>query len=370
MKCPKCGFDIPEGDLFCPSCGAEIRIVPDYNLFEEDILSSMIAEDEDKSEKKNVNEINNDKKKNKKSKKNRNKIVCIVLIFIFCVLLGGFLLFSYFNSFSYLMSSGYSLEKKDNYSAAYYKYLKAAQKYDSAKAYTDAGEMQYKLNNKSKTEKLLYKAIDSDPTYKDAYKLLINIYEQGKNFDAISTLKENSSNSKIQALFKDIVTGKVIFSKSGGKYDDDIELTLNASGSYDIYYTLDGKDPGKSQGTKYSEPIILSEGETVVEAVCVNTDGKAGVEAKENYKISYKKPGDPMVSPESGSFVKPETITISSDGGCRIFYTWDGSDPNVNSAEYTGPIDMLPGNNVLSVIVIDKHDLSSNIVRKNYIFNQ
>ena len=367
MKCSKCGFDIPDGDLFCPKCGAEIRIVPDYNLFEEDILSSMIADEEDKSDKKNVNEIKNDTKKKKKSKK---KIACITLAIIFGLFIGGFLIFSYFNSFSYLMSNAYSLEKKENYSAAYYKYLKAAKKFDSAKAYTDAGEMQYKMNNKSKAEKLLYKAIDSDSTYKDAYRLLITIYEHEKNFDAISTLKESSNNSKVRALFKDIVTGKVTFSKSGGKYDDNIELSLKTSGSYDIYYTLDGKEPGKKQGTKYDEPIILSEGKTVVKAVCVNPDGSAGALAEETYKISYKKTEDPIVSPESGSFVKPETITISADGGCRIFYTWDQSDPNINSAEYTGPIDMLPGNNVLSVIVIDKHDLSSNIVRKNYIFNQ
>ena len=69
MKCKYCGDEIDRESLKCPHCGREVRIVPDYNLFEEDILSSMIADEEDKSDKKNVNEIKNDTKKKKKSKK-------------------------------------------------------------------------------------------------------------------------------------------------------------------------------------------------------------------------------------------------------------------------------------------------------------
>lgn len=31
MQCPKCGTDIPEGKLYCPSCGYAVQIVPDYD---------------------------------------------------------------------------------------------------------------------------------------------------------------------------------------------------------------------------------------------------------------------------------------------------------------------------------------------------
>ena len=42
MKCMNCGADIPEGMLICPDCGTEVQIVPDYNLFEEDVLTHIL----------------------------------------------------------------------------------------------------------------------------------------------------------------------------------------------------------------------------------------------------------------------------------------------------------------------------------------
>ena len=30
MKCPNCGFDIPEGHMYCDNCGTEIKIVPEF----------------------------------------------------------------------------------------------------------------------------------------------------------------------------------------------------------------------------------------------------------------------------------------------------------------------------------------------------
>ena len=31
MICPHCGFEIPEGMLYCEKCGEEIHIVPDFD---------------------------------------------------------------------------------------------------------------------------------------------------------------------------------------------------------------------------------------------------------------------------------------------------------------------------------------------------
>ena len=38
MICVHCGADIPDGELVCPNCGAEVQIVPDYNPLE-DVLA-------------------------------------------------------------------------------------------------------------------------------------------------------------------------------------------------------------------------------------------------------------------------------------------------------------------------------------------
>ena len=41
MKCRYCGYDIPEGELYCENCGKEVQIVPDYNPLD-DMLTAQI----------------------------------------------------------------------------------------------------------------------------------------------------------------------------------------------------------------------------------------------------------------------------------------------------------------------------------------
>ena len=38
MRCTHCGADIPDDQMFCPVCGAEVQIVPDYNPLD-DVLA-------------------------------------------------------------------------------------------------------------------------------------------------------------------------------------------------------------------------------------------------------------------------------------------------------------------------------------------
>ena len=55
MKCPKCGYEIPEGHLLCEKCGSEIKIVPDFEIDVENSISetlSTIADDVSPEEKK------------------------------------------------------------------------------------------------------------------------------------------------------------------------------------------------------------------------------------------------------------------------------------------------------------------------------
>ena len=89
----------------------------------------------------------------------------------------------------------------------------------------------------------------------------------------------------------------------------------------------------------------------------------------EKYQINYEAPDYPVVSPGSGHYDAPTTIRITTDlEGAKIYYTWDGSIPTPNSEQYYGPIDMPEGNNVLSVILVDKNGMSSNVFRANYEF--
>ncbi|MCR5773566.1 MAG: chitobiase/beta-hexosaminidase C-terminal domain-containing protein [Lachnospiraceae bacterium] len=41
MQCPQCGNEIPEGKLYCPTCGYAVQIVPDYDADLEENLDSV-----------------------------------------------------------------------------------------------------------------------------------------------------------------------------------------------------------------------------------------------------------------------------------------------------------------------------------------
>ncbi|WP_029066741.1 zinc-ribbon domain-containing protein [Lachnobacterium bovis] len=46
MKCKKCGNDLQDGTIYCPKCGKEVQIVPDYNEFDEEYLKNLIMQEQ------------------------------------------------------------------------------------------------------------------------------------------------------------------------------------------------------------------------------------------------------------------------------------------------------------------------------------
>ncbi len=49
MKCIYCGKELAEGELFCPACGKAVQIVPDYNVYDDDYLKEVLAQENPKS---------------------------------------------------------------------------------------------------------------------------------------------------------------------------------------------------------------------------------------------------------------------------------------------------------------------------------
>ena len=43
MKCVFCDAELKEGCLFCPKCGKEVQIVPDYNEFDDDYINGLVG---------------------------------------------------------------------------------------------------------------------------------------------------------------------------------------------------------------------------------------------------------------------------------------------------------------------------------------
>ena len=46
MKCANCGKEIKVGSVYCQYCGEEAMIVSDYNVLEDEVLQSLLEDDD------------------------------------------------------------------------------------------------------------------------------------------------------------------------------------------------------------------------------------------------------------------------------------------------------------------------------------
>ena len=380
MKCSKCGAEIEVGSVFCKKCGEPVQMVPDYNVLEDDFLVSLLDEQQNvkqesktseekavKSEKNTSNRAGKESTKKQngfaalwKNKKARGGIIAgiiaLVILIVFLVL--------YLTSYDHYVAKGKAADTKEEYTEALTYYNRAIKKNDAkAKAKILAANDYMKLTEYDKAEELLLSVIEKDSDNVSAYKSLIVLYLTTDSYDKLDFLQAQVTNQKIIDLFNDHLVSAPVFSVDGGKYDDDVIIELHAK-TGKIYYTLDGSDPTEG-GILYTEPFMLKEGTTTVQAVCEEGEKVSEVIAK-RYKISYADPEAPVVIPAGGSFTTPTTITVEVPEGASVYYTWDGTTPTQSSAKYTAPIDMKEGNNILSLLLVDKHGKTSNVSEYNY----
>lgn len=380
MKCSKCGAEIETGSVFCKKCGEPVQMVPDYNILEDDFLVSLLDEQQNakqesktleekavKSEKNTSNRVGKESTKKQngfaalwKNKKARAGIIAgiiaLVILIVFLVL--------YLTSYDHYVAKGKAADTKEEYTEALTYYNRAIKKNDAkAKAKILAANDYMKLTEYDKAEELLLSVIEKDSDNVAAYKSLIVLYLTTGSYDKLDFLQAQVTNQKIIDLFNDHLVSAPVFSVDGGKYDDDVIIELHAK-TGKIYYTLDGSDPTEG-GILYTEPFTLKEGTTTVQAVCEDGEKVSEVIAK-RYKISYADPEAPVVIPAGGSFTTPTTITVEVPEGASVYYTWDGTTPTQSSAKYTAPIDMMEGNNILSLLLVDKHGKTSSVSEYNY----
>ena len=216
---------------------------------------------------------------------------------------------------------------------------------------------------------LYQEIINIDPKSKEAYKQLISIYESKKDYDAIVALRESAKDASVLKLFADYTVSKPQFSKSSGKYGETIELSIDADSDTKIYYSYDSDDP-LTRGERYYSPITLDkEGTYEITAVAVDDRGIKSEVASAKYEIEFEAPDAPEIDPDGGTFGAQTDITITEPENCKVYYTWDSSDPSAASTEYTAPIPVPEGNNVLSVIAIDQNTgKCSDIYRSRFEF--
>lgn len=395
MRCANCGAELKVGCIYCSVCGKEAQIVSDYNLLEDDFLRDMLKEREEKIKKEaqeqpvskesvpkedtkkahhkepvDKNESNGKKGGQKRKVKKRIIFAVTAMILLVILIVTTVLLVKHnrANSYDYQMEQAQKYIEAMNYRDAENSVKRALElDEDSIEAKLLLVDIYVLRSEDGLAEKLLEKICREHPDNQEAYRKLIDIYTKQKNYEAIRTLSTQTEDEDVIALFTEYFPLTPEFDMEEGSYMQEISVGISVEDECTIYYTVDGSDP--KSGTEYLQPIPVMPGESVqIRAIAKNKYELYGDEAARRFQVEIQKPAKPKVSPSSGSFYDAQNITVTVPEGCKVYYTWDSTMPDTSSKQYTEPLDMPEGNNILSLIAVDGNGMKSDVVKCNYIY--
>ena len=130
-------------------------------------------------------------------------------------------------------------------------------------------------------------------------------------------------------------------------YGESVAITCATDGA-EIYYTQ-GSTPADptSASTKYTSPIVLTEG-TTIKAIAINGSDESDV-VSATYTV---KATAPTFSVVEGTYDATQNVTLSTTtNGATIYYTTDGSTPTSSSTEYTGAISISSSQTIKAIAI-------------------
>jgi sugar lactone lactonase YvrE len=117
-----------------------------------------------------------------------------------------------------------------------------------------------------------------------------------------------------------------------------------------IYYTTDGSTPTTSSNL-YTAPFTVSVSETVN---AITTDPSLehlnSPVTTRIYTLNLPQILTPTFTPQAGTYVASQTVTIASPTpGVTFYYTTDGLTPTTSSMLYTGPVAVVTGETITAI---------------------
>ncbi len=386
MNCAKCGAEIRLDSVYCVSCGQPAQIVPDYNILDDDFLMKILDEtaaQEEAAAKRDMIFREGEKARREalRAAKAKKKAIIrsIIIAVVVLLLIAAACVYMYLSkrhkeltSFDYYMEQAEAYLEDEDYTQAL-EYFDLAMSAEDAvitvDMYMTLGEIYWILEDYDTALEYFYLVLEEDPENRTIYEYLIEYYLSLEDYDALEELQSTAPNATILALFDGLLLEIPSFSLTTGTYDDDISLELWVDDdSLTIYYTTDGSDPrDESENILYTKAITISKTKTI-RAVAMDSKGNYSRISQETFTISYTKPSQPIISPSGGEFTILTYISMAAEAGSTIYYTWDGTTPTTESLCYTEPIAIPEGKNILTVLVVDKHGLNSDISQYKYSY--
>ena len=387
MKCPNCGKDVPEGHMYCESCGTEIKIVPEFDPEVENRISETLSDMAD-----SINPDNQNPDEEKQFSENepvRRRILkvlrkvlrkfrrdAVVWMVLGLAAIAASLCFIVLHvpqqkTAQYYVSLAETASSHNNYNEAIADLEQAYQinEKDSAVIFLLA-TYQMKLQQPAKAVAILQRILNSaafneDETQK-AYEEMIKIYESQEDYAAIHTILQGSQNDKLMQEYAEYLPEAPSFSVAGGNYEDKLSVELKDSSDGTVYYTINGDTP-TAKNVKYDKAISLDEsGDYLIQAVLINSYGISSDTVSEEYHIALNLPAAPQVMEKSGIYTQDTMIVAVADAGCTIFYTTDKSTPTMKSKQYVSPISMPYGDSTFKFAAYDSKGNASKITSCSY----
>ena len=180
----------------------------------------------------------------------------LIIILAILIVLMGFVYYRYTQSFSYQYTAARQADAKKDYDAAIPHYLKALESdQNDVKVLCALGNDYIRLKRPGMAENYLLRAVKSNGSYERAFELLLKLYESEAAYNKMEDIYQYAESDQVKTLFKDYLIKPPVFSVDGGKFSDDVTLTLSlpddADDDYQIFYTTDGKAPNGVNGHLY-----------------------------------------------------------------------------------------------------------------------
>ncbi|MBO4837104.1 MAG: chitobiase/beta-hexosaminidase C-terminal domain-containing protein [Clostridia bacterium] len=277
------------------------------------------------------------------------------------------------------IDQGYIARCIDTYEQAYALDPDIDGLYDRLLSLADAYESVGRLDEAQAIYQKLYREIDPANAYAYRYDIEI-LMDQGRLFEATDLMKlayEKTGELSFKSQWEQRVPQSPASDPDSGRYMKECYVTLTSPQGYDVYYLLDDDESElPEKGILFTEPIHLGEGTHNIRAVSVSSE-LISSEVSLRYTIWFPIPSAPKSRLLTGEYDHPrrvylymEDIKVTGDTPNQIYtiyFTLDGTAPNIDSPVYTDEGFMLaPGFTKLRAVAVNQYGKVSNEYEGTY----
>lgn len=356
MKCQKCGAEIPNGIMTCPSCGAEVRLVPDYDSLDDLLAGGYVQEEAEEEEPERPFSF---------------RLSSGQAVLILC-LLSALVVFLYFHldyrnrrDYDYQLKAAQACLDESNYlDALEHVRLALRVRPEDEEARLTEAEILIRQKDYESALPVLRAVISLNPACLEAYDALIFIYYNEGESAAIKDLLDEAV-PVVREEFSDFISDLPVITPSEGVYYEAIAVGGKAEADSVIYYSLDGADP-VTDGKLLGESFLVGEGDYEFRFKAVNRNGIASDLAERSYTVLGADPRGISISPSSGDYDAGSTIRVTAEG-TDVRYAFD-SVSEATAIPSDGVIAMPEGRHTLYVLIFrENEDLAAVTSRTYYV---